>query len=384
MTSKFDDIKPYDDADLPYILNKLVNNKSFINTLIQFRFSAWPSFTKPIIGRVVQLIILFKIRRVKTLQDFQMLLQPYLAHMIETTNSSLTISGLNDVDLSKPCLFISNHRDIVLDSAYVNWALHLKGQNTVRAAVGDNLLHKEWVADLMRLNKCFVVQRSVEGRRAKLNAAKLLSEYMYHSLKHDQQHVWIAQKEGRAKDGMDCTNPAIISMLLLNKPKEQSVQQYINELRIVPVVISYEFDPCDISKAKELVQAEQNGEYNKPDNEDMRSIVNGIVGNKGQVHIHFGKIISENNASVEEVVSTIDNEILSGYKIYSTAEVAYQLLEEPSGDHFSNPKGQADKNAQAYLLARLHQLNGAEKTKLLQMYANPLKRLRKSEAQRQW
>lgn len=381
MTSKFDDIKPYDDADLPYILNKLVNNKSFINTLIQFRFSAWPSFTKPIIGRVVQLIILFKIRRVKTLQDFQMLLQPYLAHMIETTNSSLTISGLNDVDLSKPCLFISNHRDIVLDSAYVNWALHLKGQNTVRAAVGDNLLHKEWVADLMRLNKCFVVQRSVEGRRAKLNAAKLLSEYMYHSLKHDQQHVWIAQKEGRAKDGMDCTNPAIISMLLLNKPKEQSVQQYINELRIVPVVISYEFDPCDISKAKELVQAEQNGEYNKPDNEDMRSIVNGIVGNKGQVHIHFGKIISENNASVEEVVSTIDNEILSGYKIYSTAEVAYQLLKEPSGDHFSNPKGQADKNAQAYLLARLHQLNGAEKTKLLQMYANPLKRLRKSKAQ---
>lgn len=376
MTSKFDDIKPYDDAELPHVLNKLVKNSSFINTLVEFRFAAWPSFTKAFIGRLLQMAILFKIRRVKTLQDFQMLLQPYLAHIIETTNTSFTISGLNDLDLSKPCLFISNHRDIVLDSAYVNWALHLQGQNTVRAAVGDNLLHKEWVADLMRLNKCFVVQRSVEGRRAKLHAAKLLSEYMHHSLRHDHQHVWIAQKEGRAKDGMDCTNPAIISMLLLNKPKDKSVQQYINELRVVPVAISYEFDPCDISKAKELVLAEQNGEYNKPDNEDMRSIVNGIVGNKGQVHIHFGKVITENNKAVEDVVSKIDEEILLGYKIYPTAEVACKLLEEPNGNYSNTLNEQGHKRAQDYLLARLRNLTGAEKTKLLEMYANPLKRLR--------
>jgi hypothetical protein len=196
----------------------------------------------------------------------------------------------------------------------------------VRIAVGDNLLHKDWVADLIRLNKCFVVERSVEGRREKLAAAKLLSEYIEHTLKNDCQHIWIAQREGRAKDGIDLTNPAIVSMLSLNKPKDMSFGDYIRDLRIVPVSLSYEFDPCDIHKAKELYQAEQEGKYDKPDNEDMQSIVSGITGQKGKVHVHFGKLVGGDFENAKQVASYIDKEVLHGLRIYPTSIEAARLL----------------------------------------------------------
>jgi hypothetical protein len=435
MTSKFDEIRPYDNADLPQVLKNLVNSDEFIRTLVAFRFAKWPQFSKPIFGFFIKRFVSKKIKSIANLRDFQVMVEPYMKRMLTKTTKALTVSGLDTLDLSTPYLFVSNHRDIALDPAFVNWVLHVNGQDTVRIAVGDNLLSKGWVADILRLNKCFVVQRSVEGRREKLAAAKLLSEYIECSLKNDNQHLWIAQREGRAKDGIDVTNPAIVSMLSLNKPKGTDFGDYIAKLRIVPVSISYEFDPCDVSKAKELCQAEKTGGYDKPDDEDMQSIVNGITGQKGRVNVHFGKLIGNQFSNAKEVSAFIDKEILSGYQTFSTSSVALSLLDgEPQNkqmktdpyneepvEHYAesqlaklytesqlaklNKESQLEKRnkesqlakrnkesqlakrnkepqlaklyteyqqAKRYIESRLTMLNSEEQQKLLQMYANPL------------
>ena len=198
MPNRFDSIRPFDDSDLSVVLPKLFNNKEFIDSIVAFKFSAWPRFMRPTLGFFTRHYIIKQITKVKTHRDFQRLVEPYMERMINTTTESFTVSGLDKLDLSQACLFISNHRDIALDPAFVNWALHINGLDTVRIAVGDNLLKKEWVADLIRLNKCFIVKRSATDRREKLSAAKLLSEYIEVSLNAEQQHIWIAQREGRA------------------------------------------------------------------------------------------------------------------------------------------------------------------------------------------
>ena len=375
MTNKFDKIRPFSNAELTAVLNRLANKKDFIMTLVKFRFAKWPRMSYPLLRTLIKLYIKRKIASIHSLSEFQRLVEPYMRRMIKKTCSELTTSGLDTLDLSKPCLFVSNHRDIALDPAFVNWVLHINGQDTVRIAVGDNLLHQDWIADLIRLNKCFVVERSVEGRREKLAAAKLLSEYIEHTLKQDNQHIWIAQREGRAKDGVDLTNPAIVSMLSLNKPKDFAFGDYIRDLRIVPVSLSYEFDPCDVHKAKELHQAEQEGKYDKPDNEDMRSIVSGITGQKGKVHVHFGKLVSDEFENAKQVASYIDKEILDGLRIYPTSEEALLLLnqrEESTKNLESSSSDQHHLFARSYLQERLATLSQAEQQKLLLMYANPL------------
>jgi hypothetical protein len=386
MTSKFDKIRPYNNDDLPSVLSSLVSNKEFIDTLVRFQFANRPAFISPILAFLMKQFVSRKLDKVNTLVDFQRLVEPYMKKMIKNTTTSLSVSGLEGLDISKPCLFISNHRDIALDPAFVNWVLHINGQNTVRIAVGDNLFDKNWVAELLRLNKCFVVERSVEGRREKLNAAKLLSEYMQQSLQVDKQHLWIAQREGRAKDGIDKTNPAIISMLTLHKSKSTEFSEYVNNLRIVPVSISYEFDPCDANKAKELQQSENEGGYEKPDNEDMRSIVNGITGRKGKVHVHFGKLVGSQFSSAKEVATFIDSEILNGYQIFATSKVALDLLnaKQSETNALADSKKTAYnaeyKAAYNYLNNKLMSLNPSEQHKLLQMYANPLLRQQQKRA----
>lgn len=368
MPSKFDSIRPFDDADLPKVLHALFNNKEFINCLVAFKFSAWPLFLRPVLGFLTRRYILKKMHDVTTLRGFQRLVEPYVERMISTTTESFTVSGIENVDSTAACLFISNHRDIALDPAFVNWALHLNGQETVRIAVGDNLLKKEWVADLIRLNKCFIVKRSATDRREKLAAAKLLSEYIDYTLNTEHKHVWIAQKEGRAKDGNDQTNPAIISMLTLNKPKTVEFADYLKNLRIVPVSISYEFDPCDMNKAKELQQLEEEGCYNKPDNEDVQSIVRGITGQKGRVHLHFGEQLSSDFDSAKQVAEHLDKAILTGYKTFSTGPAAAAML-APSEQAIKDID-QYSQAAEQYLKSRLAGLKLPEQNKLLTMYAN--------------
>lgn len=371
MPIQFDSIRPFDDADLSVVLPKLFNNKEFINSIVAFKFSAWPLIVRPLLVFFTRHYIIQQISKITTLRAFQRLVEPYMERMINTTTESFTVSGLDNLDLSNACLFISNHRDIALDPAFVNWALHINGQNTVRIAVGDNLLKKEWVADLIRLNKCFIVKRSATDRREKLSAAKLLSEYIQFSLNTEQQHIWIAQREGRAKDGNDITNPAILSMLALNKTKSTEFSQYVRSLRIVPVSISYEFDPCDIYKAKELQKVETEGSYDKPDNEDVKSIVKGITGQKGRVHIHFGDVLSGELRNAKEVAAYIDQQILTGYKSFSTGPVAAGILSNDD-NAISKDDILSDQYSQAaidYFQERLVELSSAEQSKLLNMYA---------------
>jgi 1-acyl-sn-glycerol-3-phosphate acyltransferase len=371
MPTKFDSIRPFDDTDLPVVLPSLFTNKEFIDSLVAFKFSAWPRFMRPALGFITQYFIIKKIAKINTLSNFQRLVEPYMERMINTTTESFTVSGLDELDLSQACLFMSNHRDIALDPAFVNWALHINHQDTVRIAVGDNLLKKEWVADLIRLNKCFIVKRSATDRREKLSAAKLLSEYIEFTLNSEQQHIWIAQREGRAKDGNDITNPAILSMLALNKSKDAQFSQYIQSLRIVPVSISYEFDPCDIYKAKELQKVEREGSYDKPDNEDVRSIVKGITGQKGRVHIHFGDVLTAEFSNAKEVAGHIDQEILQGYQSFSTGPVAAKMLgsDDNTMDKYDTESDHYSQAATDYLQARLVDLSAAEQNKLLNMYA---------------
>jgi hypothetical protein len=270
-------------------------------------------------------------------------------------------------------VFISNHRDIALDPALLAWALHINGHDTVRIAVGDNLLKEQWIADILRLNKCFIVKRSAPTRREKLADAKLLSEYIYASLNQDKQHIWIAQREGRAKDGNDLSNPAIISMLTMHKGEDESFSAYIRKLRIVPVSISYEFDPCDIHKAIELSHKNKNGAYEKHQSEDLDSIKAGITGPKGKVHLHFGEIIQSELTTARDVADYLDKHIQGNYKIYPTNIAAARLLNLPSAEH---PVTEWDEQqlsvAQQYLQQRISGLDEDVAVQLLSMYAAPL------------
>ena len=370
--SGFDQIRPYNDDEVKDVLDRLTRNPELVSTLVKFRFSNWPTWSHGALVWGLQKILKSRAQKIKTIRDFQLQIESYMQQMINTSTSKLTFSGVDELDLKQPCLFISNHRDIALDPAFVNWALHINGFDTVHIAIGDNLLTKDWVSDLMRLNKCFIVNRSAESKRDKLKASKELSAYIHHSLKQEQAHTWIAQKEGRAKDGNDRTNPAIISMLMLNKPKEMDFGDYLKELRIVPVAISYEFDPCDAAKAQELYQQEKEGVYEKEDHEDVKSISMGITGSKGHVHLHFGTpIVSNANGSfnsAKDVALEVDRQIHQGYHLMATNVLAAQKLKLPVEQLLK----QVDLDASEFE-QRLSQYPEAIQAKMLAMYAEPVR-----------
>lgn len=358
----FEDIRPYRDHEVVDVLQKLANEPELINAISMFLApklaKRFPSLTR----KVMQRSLKKKIKQWRTIDDIQLHVAKYLHKLVKNSTKGFSYSGVDNFDLTKPTLFISNHRDIVLDVALINWALFKCNAKTVEAAVGDNLLHKEWVADLMRINKSFIVKRSEKTKREMLNASKSLSAYIHHSLTNNKQNIWIAQREGRAKDGLDKTNSALISMLLLNKDKTMSISDYLAQLNIVPVSISYEFDPCDHDKAIELAHKESSGQYQKTDDEDLKSITQGIVGQKGRVHIAFGKPIEGDFADSKAIAAEIDKQIISNYKLYESNESAYQVLNSNTHEHELIPQ----------LLERISDLTEKQKHLLLTMYANPV------------
>jgi hypothetical protein len=214
-----------------------------------------------------------------------------------------------------------------MDPAFINYALHRASYETVRIAIGDNLLTKPWVSDLMRLNKSFIVRRSVSGPRELLAASRNLANYIRHSLQQERHPVWIAQREGRAKDGIDRTEPVIIKMLAMSRDKNsEEFAGHIQGLGIVPVAISYELDPCDALKANELYQRASQGAYQKGEQEDVASIGRGIAGDKGRVHVSFGTPLGAGFATPDEVAAEVDRQVVSGYCLHPTNIFAYQML----------------------------------------------------------
>ncbi|MPW31179.1 cytochrome C oxidase Cbb3 [Agarivorans sp. B2Z047] len=365
--SQFDSIRPYQDSEVKSTLQRLINDPEFITTLIKFRYPKASGAFLSLTSFALRQVLKFKVRNVKSVYDFQVMVERYMAHMIKTTTSQLSSSGLDSLDLSKPHLFISNHRDIALDPAFVNYLLHINGQDTVQIAIGDNLLSKPWVSDLMRLNRSFIVKRSASAKREKLANLKELSAYIQHTLASTGDHIWIAQREGRAKDGLDLTNSALISMLALNKPKQQEFADYIKELNIVPVSISYEFDPCDVAKANELVSQNQHGEYQKEEHEDIYSISRGIVGQKGRVHVHFAEPLAGEYENAKDVAEALDKAIIGNYQLMPTNWIALgdAIPEEIPANELAEAK--------RYFEAKTRDISAEVRSQLFEMYANPIR-----------
>jgi 1-acyl-sn-glycerol-3-phosphate acyltransferase len=236
------------------------------------------------------------------------------------------VSGVEALEADRAYLFISNHRDIVMDTGLVNFLLHRAGHDTPEAAVGDNLLTEPLVADLMRLNKSFVVERSVTGRRAIYRALTRTSHYIRHVLEGGDS-VWIAQREGRSKDGFDRTDPAVLKMLALAWRKDcETFSKLLERVAVVPVAISYELDPCDRHKAKELAVQQREGGYKKAPDEDLMSIIDGMTGFKGRVHVTFCPRMQGQFETSEELALAIDRAIVGGLRVFPTQAAAATSL----------------------------------------------------------
>ena len=318
----FESIRPYRDDEVAAVLDRLLADPAFLQTLLRFRF---PRLAGPL-GWLLKPVIAHRLRRevagINSVDALQSKLEPYVDRVIERASDGISYSGLEQLQSGRPYLYIANHRDIVMDPAFVNYALYHAGQPTPRIAIGDNLLQKPFVGDLMRLNKSFIVQRSVSGRREKLAAYQLLSAYINHSIRNEQQSVWIAQAEGRAKDGDDRTDSAILKMFHMAN-KGQPFEQALAELHLIPVSISYEYDPCDLAKARELRIRAETGDYQKAEGEDDLSIAQGITGHKGRVHVSFGSEITQPSADAKQLALAVDAQILANYRLFPVHYLAY-------------------------------------------------------------
>jgi len=289
----FDDIRPYRDNEVSGVIRTLLNNAEFFDAVAGFQLPRLKRVLPWLTKKLVEKSLKKKLEGMNSIGDVQDVIAIYVKRIIDTTTTGLSTSGLGELPQNTPHLFVSNHRDIVMDPALVSYLLHQSVHGTIEIAIGDNLLKKEFISDLMRLNKSFIVKRSVQGRE-KLLASKLLSQYIHYSI-DEGNNVWIAQREGRAKDGLDKTDPTIIKMLHMGKrdgAQKMSLKECVDRLHIIPVSISYEYDPCDEMKARELYEIEHSGHFEKNEQMDFISISTGMNGFKGNVHLSFGTEIN--------------------------------------------------------------------------------------------
>lgn len=331
-TDLFKDIRPYRDDEVAGAIQRLIRDDEFIGAIAKYRFSTLTGIGGPFIKALIRLYLSWRWRKLDSIHQIQLEVATYMEKMIESTTSGVTYSGLDKLKPGVGYLFISNHRDIALDPAFVNWGLHTNGLDTVRIAIGDNLLRKPCAAELMKLNKSFIVKRSAKGPREMMKAFSELSAYLRHSL-DDGHSIWIAQKEGRAKDGNDKTDPAILKMFYM-EGKRQKIPfgDYINSLNLVPVSISYEYDPGDVAKARELYAKATHGGYEKSEFEDVQSIVQGIVGQKGRVHVSFGEPVRGEFDNADQLATVIDQQIHANYHLFSSNLLAAGQRAEGDAD----------------------------------------------------
>lgn len=322
----FDDIRPCRDDEAQHELSVIANDEKLVNGIVKLRFPRLHKYFGPLFRFKVRSFIRSTLKNVHTIEDFQHLVASAMDKMINTTTDGVDFQGFEHLDPNKAYLFISNHRDISLDPAFIDYALHSHNLATVRIAIGYNLRKIPAATSLMRLNKSFVVKRAVMSPREKLRELQHLSMYMGLSLKENHS-LWIAQREGRAKDGNDSTEEAVLKMIhLYGRSQGQDFATYMSSLNIVPVSITYEYDPNDISKAHELHEKALNGTYQKGEDEDIKSIVKGIKGYKGRVSVIAGEPITSGFTSASELAALIDQFIYTHYQPYPSMMVAaYQL-----------------------------------------------------------
>lgn len=364
----FADIRPYNDAEVPAVTARLARDPAFAAALALLRLPRLAAYWPWMSRYLVQLWLRRKARQVSTVADFQALVAPHLCSVIERT-SRFTAGGLAALDPTRSYVFVSNHRDIAMDSAYANYALDRAGHRTLSIAIGNNLLTQPWVADVMRLNKSFIVRRDVKGPRELLAASKQLARFIRHMISGNKGSIWIAQREGRAKTGVDVTEPAVIKMLALSRDKGEDIGQVLQSLCIVPLAISYELDPCDGMKAAELAAGPG---YTKADDEDLASIGRGIDGQKGCVHLEFGTPIAADALSVDAVVAEIDRQIVERYALFPSNVWAWERLNGVALEGLAVYRHPGSVASQAVFDARINALPSEHQPLALAMYANPV------------
>ena len=370
--SEFDEIRPYLPEELPQIYEELIADPEF----------------QAVMGYVFKDIpfehVAAKIRGCKTNLDFQVnMVLPFLQQVLAKLSTGLTMEIENKENLAKS-LCISNHRDIIMDSAFLCMVLVQNTGNTVEIAIGDNLLIRPWIKKLVRVNRSFIVQRSASIREM-LASSKRLSSYMHHAITERQQPIWIAQREGRAKDSNDRTQEGLIKMMSMYSSDD--IIDALKVLNIAPTTISYEFDPCDYLKAKEFQQKRDNPEWKKAPQDDLINMKAGMFGYKGGIHYHVADCINDEidaidrslgkNEKTAAVARIIDKHIHKNYKFWPINYYFYELL---TGDaRFADKYTAGDKaKLDIYLQGQIEKVDLPNRddefcrTKILEMYANPV------------
>jgi hypothetical protein len=324
--------------------------------------------------------------RYKTKEDFQTgLVYQVIWALGMKVSDGLESENWDKIDKSREHVFISNHRDIALDAGFLNILRHSKNFPTTEIAIGDNLLIHPWIKKLVRLNKSFIVQRGVSIRQ-KLFVSQELSEYIHYALNEKRESVWIAQREGRAKDSDDRTQDSLLKMLAM-APERGAFISNLKDLNIIPLSISYEYDPCDYLKAKEFQQKRDNPDFKKTQRDDLLNMEIGILGYKGRVMFRFGDCINPELDKITEpdkrlqpalVAEIIDKEIHRNYEIYPCNYIAHDLLngERKFADKYTDQQEEAFKE---YLKKQIAKIDldyidfDFAWNKMLIMYSNTLK-----------
>lgn len=320
----FNDIRPYSDTEVNGYIKELLKDEQFIQVL-RYVYDNKQELIRAAMKELAQ---------VQSRQELQLkFMRPIIKQwIIDRTTSGVSFSGLDQLDKSKGYLFISNHRDIILDAAIMNFLVAREGLDTTEIAIGDNLLIYDWILHLVKLNGAFEVKRNLPAREL-LVASKKMSTYMRQRITQQNISVWIAQREGRTKDGNDQTQIALLKMF--NLSNEQDFLAGFEELNIVPLTISYEREPCGISKVEELYRKKVDGAFVKTEKDDLTSMAMGLIRPKGRVHFAFGKPLQvadaiESGESTNEklrlLADAIDKEIYSNYQLYPFNYLAADLL----------------------------------------------------------
>lgn len=373
----FSDIAPYDDSMFHEKMEQLVKEPGFIHAV---------NYTMPKDDVPALIEDLLKIR---TKYDFQhQVMFPFLEMLAKTTTSGITLGGIKYFNPALSYTFITNHRDIVLDASFLNLAFLRRNMPTSEVAIGNNLLIYDWITDLVRLNKSFIVKRNTRLREG-LEAAKKLSAYIHHAILDKHESVWIAQREGRAKDSSDHTQEALVKMLSI--AGEGPFMEKLKEINLMPVAISYEYDPNDYLKAREFLLKRRDPDFKKSQHDDLFSMETGLLQPKGKVHFQLTPRINSKldqigdyrdvNLAAKAVGSIIDQQIHRSYEIFSINYVAYDLLNDTS--RFARKyTPERRQEVEDYFNSQLDKIDLPDVTaeerafmleKMLVMYANPLK-----------
>ena len=366
---KFDAIRPYYDAEVNEALKYSVNHP-MMKAIMNFTF---PDVADDLWKE--------QLKRTFSIRDFQCnFIYQALQKVLEKSSDGLSTSGFEKLEKNTAYLFISNHRDIILDTSLLNASLFDHGLVMTASAIGDNLVKRDFMNTLAKLNRNFLVQRGLSPREM-LQSSKLMSEYIGQLLLRENRSVWIAQREGRTKDGNDLTNPGILKMLAMGNNKT-NLSDYFKELKIVPVSISYEYDPTDALKMPQILAEANDETYIKNKNEDFMTLMSGLIGQKKHIHIHIGEILDDQidkisaendntNKQIQALALEIDNQIQKNYRLWPTNYIAFDLLNKTN--KFSDKYTESKKSLfERRLEMRIDANNPIEYLGLLKMYANPV------------